>query len=209
MSRSRSAAPEREAKRSTHGWAACAFVALAACGRGEPPRFPEVAVVSAPQDSEVASIALRDRLAWPYWLERIEIAVDGALVYAERFGSERRDRPTWLAHLALEPGAHLLEIRVVAGYTSTQIDGSDGCRIEVTQAHPLEITRRRDGEASEGTTFDLRVATRSDVTAPFAERLLVDVARDGTPAIATSPRVRVGAAAVCDDRAPLLPLSRR
>ncbi len=175
-------------------------MAMSGCGatttsvEAEPPP-----VVTASPDERVATFGLADRVAWPYWVHRVEVRVGDATVVDEQYGPDEA-RPRWLAHAKLPPGEHAVVVVAEVAFASTRLDDGDGCVVRLERHATVDLS---DGHAA----VDVGLRHRGGATTPFAERVALDLApREG---VLTSdlPLVDGPSAAICDDRAPLLEVS--
>jgi hypothetical protein len=145
--------------------AAVALVALAlvgglGCSAAPPPAAPST--VAAPERWGTTTIHLRNRLAWPYELASVLVAVDGVPVYSRSADGERLDRDLEVGTLELSPGDHTVQATVVASYRSAPLGGQRGCKVRLQAAESLHVSWQAVDVA-----LDLHLG---GVTRGFAER---------------------------------------
>jgi hypothetical protein len=158
------------------------------------------------------SIHFADHLGFPYRLSRLAVALDGELLHQQTFEPDRADRPDRIARLALPPGDHTLQVLAVASYAATRIDADEGCNVLLRASKSFAM---RDQPAL--LRIDLYTGS---VTKPFAERVALHIATQGTDgsAVELEPDDEPGGtldaqgfdpAPQCLDDGPLLPVDNR
>jgi hypothetical protein len=146
-----------------------AALAVTSCG-GALERAAPVPAAALAEARGTAELRVHDRLAWPYELEELTVALDGVVLH--RGGGDAR-RP--LARLDLEPGDHTLEVRAVVRYSAALL-GDESCRVEARREQGVRVGWE---PASVAVVVGLRDAVR-----PFLERVALGVELAGAQPIA-------------------------
>jgi hypothetical protein len=175
-----------------------AALALAGCAATPDPKPAAPSWSAAGEPLTVIDFA--DGSAWPFEVESVLVAVDGSIVYRDEIGPGREGmRRLRLAELErVVEGDHTLQVKIVARYASTRLDGRDGCRVVMRRATswtsgsaPVSVMIRVDGH---------------DVTRRFDERLALGVAVAGdlgAPFVAEATTTVEAPTNACSDAEPL------
>jgi hypothetical protein len=129
---------------------------------------------------------VRDRLAWPFTLERVVVLVDGALLYNRR---APLDKMMWVAALSrLPPGAHRLQTLVDASFQTGTV--GHACHVSLRSAETF-VT----GGSGASIAIDVHVR---DTIREFPDRVAVAYAMIGAKVGAAPPLVELARCAEAD-----------